>query len=75
VRAKAGAPVSAPCTWDEVERGEVAPQTFTLKTMAGRIATVGDLWSGLSRRRRSLHRPVERLKRLQTAGGPGRARS
>ena len=33
VRAKPGAPVSAPCTWDELERGEVAPRTFTLRTM------------------------------------------
>src|SRR5205814_1329994 len=44
VRAKAGAPVSAPCTWEEVERGEVGPQTFRLRTMTGRIAEVGDLW-------------------------------
>ena len=38
VRAKPGAPVSAPCTWEEVERGQVGPRTFTLKTMAGRVA-------------------------------------
>jgi bifunctional non-homologous end joining protein LigD len=47
VRPKPGAPVSAPCTWPEVERGEVHPQSFTLRTMAGRIARVGDLWDGL----------------------------
>ena len=41
VRAKRGAPVSAPCTWDEVERGEVGPRTFTLRTMPERIARVG----------------------------------
>ena len=54
VRAKPGAPVSAPCTWEEIERGEVGPQTFTLRTMAGRIAEVGDLWSDMRGRGRSL---------------------
>ena len=48
VRAKPGAPVSAPCTWEEMERGEVAPRTFTLRTMAARTALVGDLWADMS---------------------------
>ena len=48
VRAKPGAPVSAPCTWEEMERGEVAPRTFTLRTMAARIDLVGDLWADMS---------------------------
>lgn len=47
VRARPGAPVSAPCTWDEVASGAVAPQTFTLRTMAARIDDVGDLWADL----------------------------
>lgn len=47
VRARAGAPVSAPCTWEEVESGAVTPRTFTLKSMAERVSGVGDLWSGL----------------------------
>ena len=47
VRAKPGAPVSAPCTWEELERGEVGPRTFSLRTMAGRVADVGDLWSDM----------------------------
>ena len=51
VRAKPGAPVSAPCSWEEIERGEVGPQTFTLRTMAARVAGVGDLWAPLVRRR------------------------
>jgi bifunctional non-homologous end joining protein LigD len=65
VRAKPGAPVSAPCTWEEVERGEVGPRTFTLRTMAARIAAVGDLWSDMRRRKRSLGRPIERLRRMK----------
>ena len=64
VRAKPGAPVSAPCSWEELERGEVGPRTFTLRTMAQRIADVGDLWADLLRKKRSLRRPIERLKKL-----------
>jgi bifunctional non-homologous end joining protein LigD len=47
VRARAGAPVSAPCTWEEVERGTVHPGTFTLRTMRARLEAVGDLWADL----------------------------
>jgi bifunctional non-homologous end joining protein LigD len=50
VRAKPGAPVSAPCTWDEVERGDAQPQTFTLRSMPARLAKVGDLWKELIKR-------------------------
>jgi len=64
VRAKPGAPVSAPCTWEELERGEIGPRTFTLRTMAGRIAGRGDLWSDMRRRARALGRPMERLRRM-----------
>jgi bifunctional non-homologous end joining protein LigD len=62
VRAKPGAPVSAPCTWDEVARGEALPQTFTLRTMADRIAGAGDPWADL--RSQSLERALERLEPL-----------
>jgi bifunctional non-homologous end joining protein LigD len=69
VRARPGAPVSAPCTWEELERGEVGPRTFMLRAMAGRIAEVSDLWSGMRSRRRSLRSARERLRRLSTAAG------
>jgi bifunctional non-homologous end joining protein LigD len=64
VRAKPGAPVSAPCTWEELERGEAGPQAFRLRAMGDRIAAVGDLWAGIYRHRRSLKRPSELLRRL-----------
>jgi bifunctional non-homologous end joining protein LigD len=50
VRARPGAPVSAPCAWTEIEAGAVGPQTFTLRSMAARLQQVGDLWDGLRRR-------------------------
>ncbi len=61
VRAKPGAPVSAPCTWEEVQRCEVGPRSFTLRTMEERIAKVGELWSNMLKSKRSLRRPIERL--------------
>ena len=64
VRAKGGAPVSAPCAWGEIERGEVNPRTFTLRNMPERIAKVGDVWADMRRRGRSLKRPMEKLRRL-----------
>jgi bifunctional non-homologous end joining protein LigD len=65
VRARRHAPVSAPCTWEEIERGRVSPATFTLRNMPERVAAVGDLWADLRRRGRSLKRPTERLRRLR----------
>jgi len=64
VRARAGAPVSAPCTWEELASGEVGPRTFTLRNMGARIKAVGDLWSEMRTRRRSLKRPLQKLRAL-----------
>ncbi|HSE23628.1 MAG TPA: non-homologous end-joining DNA ligase [Pyrinomonadaceae bacterium] len=64
VRARSGAPVSAPCTWQEVESMKVGPRTFTLRNMPERIAQVGDLWAEMLRKRRSLTRA------LLECGGP-----
>ena len=61
VRAKRGAPVSAPCTWEEVERGQVHPKSFTLRLMAQRIAAVGDLWSEMLRKKRSLSQALRKI--------------
>lgn len=73
VRAKHGAPVSAPCTWEELESSKVGPQTFTLKNMSARIEDVGDLWSSMPRRARSLRRPLLKLRALyQKSASPER---
>jgi bifunctional non-homologous end joining protein LigD len=61
VRARAGAPVSAPCTWDEVAQGTVEPRTFGLRDMPRRIAEVGDIWGDLHQHPQRLRTALQRL--------------
>jgi bifunctional non-homologous end joining protein LigD len=61
VRPRRGAPISAPCTWDEIESGVVGPQTITLRNIQQRIADVGDLWAEMLKERQSLQNAIEQL--------------
>jgi bifunctional non-homologous end joining protein LigD len=61
VRARRGAPVSAPCTWEEIERAEAGPRSFALRTLPARLARVGDLWAELPLHARSLRAAASRL--------------
>lgn len=45
VRARPGAPVSTPITWDELDT--VVPDACTVATVADRVATSGDPWAGI----------------------------
>ena len=62
VRAKPGAPVSAPCTWEELESGAVRPQTLTMRSMVARVAEVGDVWADLLRNPCSLAKAIRQLQ-------------
>jgi len=62
VRARPGAPVSAPCTWQEVSSGSVSPQSFNVRNMDARLADAGDLWSEMAPC--SLDAAEKRLKAL-----------
>jgi bifunctional non-homologous end joining protein LigD len=64
VRARPGAPVSAPCAWAEVERGEIHPRSVTLRSITQRLAAVGDPWSDLLTTGQSLREPGERIRRM-----------
>jgi bifunctional non-homologous end joining protein LigD len=78
VRPRPGAPVSAPCTWEEVESGEVGPESFRLADMKARVTRVGELWGDLHARPASLESAVQKLSRLlqpaQWHAGAGRSR-
>ena len=65
VRARPGAPVSAPCSWEEVESGEVGPRSLTLRNMQERVSDIGDLWADMLKTGKSLTRPIARLRKLK----------
>ena len=65
VRARRGAPVSAPCTWKEIERGDVEPTTFTVQNTLERVQKIGDVWGDMRRRGKALKRPIELLGKMK----------
>src|ERR1044071_1933502 len=50
VRPRPGAPVSAPCTWEEVESGDVRPDSITIRTLRDRLSNSGESWKDLHER-------------------------
>jgi bifunctional non-homologous end joining protein LigD len=50
VRARNGAPVAAPLTWDELDDPATTARRFTLRAMAARLESTGDLWKGMEAR-------------------------
>ena len=64
VRPLPGAPVSAPCTWEEVRSGSATPAGYRLRGMPARIAEVGDLWEEMNGLGQSLSEAIARVKSL-----------
>jgi DNA ligase D len=46
VRARPGAQVSAPISWDELD--DIHPDQFTIASLASRVETAGDPWLGMN---------------------------
>jgi len=44
VRPAAGAPLSAPITWEELDDPDLRPDRWTVRSIGSRLADVGDLW-------------------------------
>ena len=65
VRPKPHAPVSAPCSWEELADGSVQPRSFDLRNMPQRMAEVGDLWKEMRASPQSLAQPQARLAALE----------
>ena len=43
--ARAGAPVSAPIAWDELDDPDLRPDRWTIRTIVERVAEKGDLFA------------------------------
>ncbi|WP_029895294.1 non-homologous end-joining DNA ligase [Desulfohalovibrio reitneri] len=61
LRAKPGAPVAAPLTWEEVAAPDVGPRSFSLRDVPDRLSRHGDPWKGMYRRAASLDGARRRL--------------
>jgi DNA ligase D len=66
VRARPGAQVSAPLTWDEVD--EIHPDELTIASVPGRLAAGGDPWEEMNDRPQSLEPLLELHERDRAAG-------
>jgi bifunctional non-homologous end joining protein LigD len=67
VRARPGAAVATPLSWDELDDEALRPDRFTLRTVPARIhgaSQPGGPWAAMSRRRPGLARAQESLRRL-----------
>ncbi len=62
VRARPGAPVATPITWDELSR--IEPDQHTIRTLGRRLSRGGDRWAELPKGQ-SLGRPRERVRKLR----------
>jgi bifunctional non-homologous end joining protein LigD len=62
VRARPGAPVATPLNWEELDKGELSPRQFTIRTIPDRLATSGDPWAGMARHSSRLSGARRRLE-------------
>jgi DNA primase len=68
VRAKPGAPVSAPLDWDELTA--VQPEDFTVETMPARFAEVGDRFAEIDEVHHSIEPLLEMYERDEEGDMP-----
>ncbi|MBO0715140.1 MAG: non-homologous end-joining DNA ligase, partial [Acidimicrobiales bacterium] len=65
VRARSGAPVATPLTWEELEKGDVTPRSYDTRSVLVRLEGEGDPWTGMNRHAQSLQRPMKKLARAR----------
>jgi len=64
VRARAGAPVSTPITWDELNAAGLTPQRYTIRNIFRLLSRRPDPWATMNRQARGLKEATSRLASL-----------
>jgi bifunctional non-homologous end joining protein LigD len=75
VRPRAGAPVSAPLDWSEVERKKITPQDFTIMNISRRLAERGDLFKPVLTRKQGLKKAMAEASSQFQKSKPARTRA
>jgi bifunctional non-homologous end joining protein LigD len=68
VRARRGAPVSAPLYWEELKSRDLRPDGVTIRSVFDRIKKVGNPWADFWRRGVSLSKARQKLESLDVTG-------
>jgi DNA ligase D len=66
VRARVGAQVSTPITWDELD--DIHPDELTVATLPARLERIGDPWAGMNDQPQSLEPLLEMHRRDRASG-------
>jgi len=72
VRARPGAPVATPITWNELASADLGPRTYTLSNLFRRLGQRDDPWTDLDKKAHSLKSAATELEKICIRGGLGR---
>jgi bifunctional non-homologous end joining protein LigD len=62
VRARDGAPVAMPITWDELDDPKLNARTWTIANAPERVAAGIDPWKGMARKAKGLQHAIDQLR-------------
>lgn len=62
VRAREGAPIAMPITWEDLKKPSLNPQSYTIKNVFKSLDEQGDAWKDMQRSARSLTKAMELLQ-------------